>query len=429
VPPESVDAVLLTHAHLDHCGLLPKLVKEGFRGKIHCTAASAEIARIILLDAAHLQEEDAEFKKKRHRREGRTGPYPEVPLYTVADAERVSPLFAPVGYLQPRQIARGLVATFHNAGHVFGSSMITLVVQAGGEKRTILFSGDVGRNDRPILDDPETFTCADYVLVESTYGDRVHKAPEEVAEQLAKIINETHQAGGKVIVPSFALERSQELLYHLNELLLAGRIPKMKVFLDSPMAIRITEVFERHPELFDEEMRRRMRGRKSPFDFPGLEMTLSTAQSKAINAVKGPAIIIAGSGMCTGGRIKHHLANHVTHRRDTILFVGYQATGTLGRIILEGAQEVRILGRTLPVEARVARINGFSAHADRQELLAWLTAMRRPPRHVFVVHGETGSANQFRRFLVDKTGWEVSVPAYRDRVSLNGQAAPADEAQ
>jgi len=419
VPPKSIDAVLLTHAHLDHCGLLPKLAKEGFEGRIHCTPATGEIARIILLDSAHIQEEDAAFKRKRHQREGRTPPRPVVPLYTTEDARETFPLFSPVRYRQPVQLAGGMRATFHEAGHVFGSSMITLTVEQDGRRRTILFSGDVGRKNMPIIEDPTVFDQADYVLVESTYGDRVHETVGDVKDRLVEVINDTVSRGGNVIIPSFALERSQDILYHLNELLMERRIPHLMVFLDSPMAIEITRVFRGHPELYDEEMAEHAAERSSPFDFPGLKMTRTADESKSINFIRGTVLVIAGSGMCTGGRIKHHLVNNIARPESTILFVGYQAVGTLGRQIVDGAEEVRILGRMHAVRAKIERINGFSAHADREELLGWLGGLKKPPRRVFVVHGETESARQFRDLLAEKTGWDVLAPAYQDEVILD----------
>jgi len=416
-PPGEIDAVLLTHAHLDHCGLLPKLVKEGFRGKVFCTPATAEIARIILLDSAHIQEEDARYKQKRHRRQNRKSPHPYEPLYTTEDAERCTSHFAPVRYGKAVEVARGMTATFHDAGHVFGSSMIALRVDRNGESRTVLFSGDVGRKDQPILDDPTTFDRADYVLVESTYGDREHQPTADVREALAEVVNLTLEAGGNVVIPCFALERSQDILYHLNELRLAGQLPDVPIYLDSPMAIRITKVFAKHPELFDDDMSRRIRQEMSPFDLPSLRMTQSVEESKAINQVRG-AIIMAGSGMCTGGRVKHHLANNIEDPASTILFVGYQAIGTLGRVIVDGKREIRIHGEMHPVRARVARIGGFSAHADRNELWAWLRSIQPPPRNVFVVHGEEASAEAFGAFLRDKDGWNVTVPTYGDEIEL-----------
>ena len=410
IPPSSLDAVLLTHAHVDHCGLLPKLVREGFRGRIYCTTATSEIAQIILLDSAHLQEEDAEFKRRRHEREKRKGPFPEIPLYTTDDARASFSLFTPVSYEETVLLGEGIKATFHDAGHVLGSSMIKITVSQQGESRTILFSGDVGRWDRPILRDPSIFSEIDYVMVESTYGDRIHQEPPDVGESLAEIINSAFRAGGNIIVPSFALQRSQEILYHMNELLMENQIPHIMVFLDSPMAISITEVFKRHSELFDKEMSRLIRQNKSPFDFPGLKLVQTADESKALNHISGTIMIIAGSGMCTGGRVKHHLVTNITRLESTILFVGYQAIGTLGRQILDGAKQVRILGQQYPVRARIAQIHGFSAHADRNELFQWISGLNSAPRRVFVVHGEPRAVKQFGQFLREKTGWEISTP-------------------
>jgi metallo-beta-lactamase family protein len=419
IPPHTIDAVLLSHAHLDHSGLLPKLVREGFAGKIYCTHATYDIVQIILMDAAHLQEQDAEFKRKRHQREGRKGPYPEVPLYTAKDATASFPRFSPVGYEETTKLGEGVEATFHDAGHVLGSSMVKVKVSRNGEQRTLVFSGDVGRWDKPMLRDPTIFEEADYILVESTYGDRLHEDQKGIETTLAEIINSTRKRGGNIVIPSFAFERAQEVLYYLNKLLLEDRIPHLLVFLDSPMATSITEVFERYPDLLDEDMVELMRQKKSPFDFTGLKMTRTTDESKVINHISGTVVIIAGSGMCTGGRIKHHLVNNISRHESTILFPGYQATGTLGRQIVDGAKEVRILGQKYPVKARIAQINGFSAHADRDELFRWLSGLKRPPLHLFVTHGEPEVAQYFADFMKERTGWEISVPKYQDEVILN----------
>ncbi len=415
--PESIDILLLTHAHVDHCGLIPKLVHDGFRGRIYCTSATSDITRIILLDAAHLQEEDAEFKKRRHERENRKGPYPEIPLYTTEDAKATFPFFSPVDYEEVIPLSEGIKATFHDAGHVLGSSMIKVTVDQHGETRKILFSGDVGRWGRPILQDPSAFKEIDYAIVESTYGDRVHEEPPDISDKLAEIVNSTWKARGNIIIPSFALQRSQEILYYMNELLIDNRVPHIMVFLDSPMAISITDVFKQHSDLFDMEMSLLMRQRKSPFQFPGLNMVQTTDDSKALNHISGTIMIIAGSGMCTGGRIKHHLVTNITRPESTVLFVGYQAMGTLGRSIVDGAKRVRILGQYYPVRARIAQINGFSSHADRDELLKWISGIT--PRRVFVVHGEPKVARQFSRLLRKQTGWKVATPIYGESAILD----------
>ena len=419
VPAESIHAVLLTHAHLDHCGLLPKLVREGFKGEVYCTSPTAEIAQITLLDSAKIQEEDAAFKLRRHKREGRRGRYPEVPLYTTEDAEDTFPLFRPVSYEQPTPIADGIRAIFHDAGHILGSSSITVMFGEGTDSRTVLFSGDVGRWDRPILRNPSVVDAADYVVVESTYGDRLHENTNGAVDALSDVINATVDAGGNLIIPAFSIGRTQELLYALNQLQVEKRIPHLLVLVDSPMAVRATEVFIRHPECFDSEMSELISNGVSPFDFDGLKLIRSIEESKAINRIKGTVIVIAGSGMCTGGRIKHHLAKNISRPDRTVLFVGYQAKGTLGREIVEGAKEIRVLGQKRKVKAKISQISGFSAHADRDELLRWLSGFKRAPERVFVTHGEHESALSFAEFLKTKTGWTVDVPAYMDSVELS----------
>ena len=419
VDPGSIDAVLLTHAHLDHCGLLPKLVREGFGGPIYCTSATAEITRIVLLDSARIQEEDAEFKRRRHEREDRKGPHPEEPLYTEEDAERTLPLLRAVGYDSPTPVTNGISASFFEAGHILGSSMIRLELDGGSGARTsVVFSGDIGQWDKPIIEDPTLFAEADYLIMESTYGDRTHEDPGEIQDLLAQAVNTTHRAGGNLLIPSFALERTQEVLYHLNRLLQAGRIPHLMVFVDSPMAISVTEVFKDHPELFDDAMQELMEKGHSPFSFSGLKMTRSVDQSKAINHIRGTSIIIAGSGMCTGGRIKHHLVHNIYRKESTILFVGYQAEGTLGRQILSGARQVRILGQTWRRRANIRMISGFSAHADQPALLRWLSGLKRPPRRLFLTHGEIDAIRVLADKIEREKSWEPYIPEYGERVDL-----------
>jgi metallo-beta-lactamase family protein len=419
VAPDTINAVLLTHAHLDHCGLLPKLVREGFTGRIYCTEATAEITKIILLDSAKIQEEDAEHKRKRHKKQGRKGPYPVVPLYTTEDAEACFDHFEPVPYREVVDFGNGVEATFYDAGHVLGSSIIRAKVRQNGQERIILFSGDIGRPDRPIVRDPTVFDKADYVLIESTYGNRDHEGTEDIKKMIGGVINSTRNAGGNIVVPSFALERSQEVLYYINEILRGGLITPIKIFLDSPMASRITAVFRKHAELFDKKMTESVKNHRSLFDLPMLHLAGTADESKAINDIKEPIMIIAGSGMCTGGRIKYHLINNITRPQCSIMFVGYQAQGTLGRQIVDGKKQVRILGQMYPVKAKVVRVHGFSAHADKDELLAWLKELEAPPRKVFVVHGEAESAKSFGDYVRKKTTWDVDVPEYQDEVILN----------
>lgn len=419
VEPSTIDTVLLTHAHVDHCGFLPKLVKDGFRGDIYCTSATAEIAQIVLMDSAKLQFEDAKYKKKRHKREGRVGPYPLIPLFTVDDAKDTIKLFQGVKYNKTTNIANNIDATFYDAGHILGSAMIKIIVKNSDENRSILFSGDIGRPNKVILNDPTVFEEADYVIMESTYGNRYHQEISAIDDNLEEVVNEAYQAGGNIVIPSFAIERSQELLYELNLLLLEKRIPPLVVFVDSPMANKVTKVFRNHPELFDEEMKDLLEDNNSPFAFANLRYVNTVQESKAVNNNRGTAIIIAGSGMCTGGRVKHHIANNITNPANTLLFVGYQAIGTLGRIILEGAEEIRLFGKKFPMKMKVKRIEGFSAHAGKNELFDWVTSLKKAPRRVFITHGEEDAAEHFSKYLREKTGWNTFVPEYKDTVVLD----------
>jgi metallo-beta-lactamase family protein len=414
-----LSALLLTHAHLDHCGLTPKLVREGFRGPIHTTAASGDLVEIVLRDSAEIQAEDAAFKQKRHRKEGRQGPFPAQPLYTMKDVDRTIPLLDRVAYNAPVAIGDKVSATFHDAGHILGSAMIELNVASNGTPRKVLFSGDIGQWDRPLMRDPSTFTEADYVVMEATYGDREHPDHGSVEEQLGKVIQSTFEMGGKLIVPVFAIERAQEMLYYLGRLLRAKQIPECTVFLDSPMAADVVEVFRRHRDCFDDAALEIIENGHSPLGFPGLRTIRTAETSKAINKLRGPAIILATSGMCTAGRIKHHLAHHISNPADTVLFVGYQARGTLGRQIVEGNPEVRIHGRKLLVRARVLQIFGFSGHADRTALMRWLGHFQKPPRQLFICHGDEPAALSFAEHVRETLGWNVHVPKYQEAVELD----------
>ncbi len=419
VDPASIDAVVLTHGHLDHCGLLPKLTKEGFSGPIYCTQATAEIAPIVLFDSAHIQEEDARYKEKRLKRERRQSKYPIRPLYQEEDVQAMLPLFSPIELGEDVPVADGINAVFNDAGHILGSSSIRFVVNDGEKERSIVFSGDVGRWDRPILNDPEPFRQADYVVTESTYGDREHGDSDHIQERLEQLIHDTCERGGNILIPAFAIERSQEILYRLNLLFRAGKIPGLMVFLDSPMAVKVTHVFKKHAELYDDDLKALMDDGSSPFSFSSLKLVRSRRESMAINKIRGCSIIIAGSGMCTGGRIKHHLIHNIERPESTILFIGYQANGTLGRQIVEGAKRVRIMGEDRPVRAQVVQVHGFSGHADKNELIRWLKGLESAPKKVFIVHGGANVTQKFGELIKQELGYETQVPAYRDTVELD----------
>ena len=418
VPPNQINYLLLTHVHLDHSGLIPKLVKEGFAGDILLTPASKELFPIVILDSARMQEEDAAFKKKRHEEEGRKGPHPEIPLYTVQDAEKCFPLLKEVPYEEFLPLNEQVIVCFHDAGHILGSAMIEIIFQDGNESRNIIFSGDIGQWDKPLTNNPSVFDRAEYVVMESTYGDNNHDDPQTIDDKLCKIVNDTVNAGGNLLIPTFAIERAQELLYYFNRLVRAKKIPFVATFLDSPMAVEITKVFERCKKYFDKETLELFKDDQTPFNFPGLKLVEFVEESKAIDLVKGPTIIMAGSGMITGGRIKHHLVREITRPESTLLFVGYQAVGTLGRQILDGVSPVRILGQLYPVRMKIEDINGFSAHAGMDDLHRWLNNFKSPPRHVFLTHGEEKQILSLEDYLRSKGGWEVSAPTYMEEQDL-----------
>ncbi len=419
VDPVKLDALLLTHVHIDHCGLIPKLVAEGFRSPIVCTHPTVDLADVVLHDSARIQMEDAEYKQRRHRKEGRTARHPEIPLYTEADVDRTLPLLRGVPYREPVRINDVFTAIFHDAGHILGSAMIELLVHEGDGTRRVIFSGDIGQWDKPLIRDPSVFDRADYVVMESTYGDRDHEDSGNIEDQLAAVINSTTSRGGSVVVPVFAVERAQEMMYHISRLVHAERIPHIQIFLDSPMAVDVTEIFRKYREYFDEETWQMIDDNQPPLRFPGLKLVRDVEQSKAINSVQMPSVIMATSGMCTAGRIKHHLKHRISRPENTVLFVGYQGRETLGRQILEGKREVRILGRMHQVRARIAQIHGFSGHADRRALLRWLGALQQPPRRVFLTHGEEEVSLAFAETIAAQTNWPVHVPEYGETVALD----------
>jgi metallo-beta-lactamase family protein len=390
----AVDLLLLSHAHLDHCGRLPLLVKRGFRGEVVATAATRELARLVVLDAAELHEEEASRRNVRGARRG-VREAPAQPLYTVTDALNSLDCFGRVArYDSPLDLLPGVRATFVDAGHILGSACISLEIEEGARGRTVLFSGDLGNAPRPLLRDPSRAPRADVVVMETTYGDRRHKPIGPSVEELYEAIASTYERGGNVVIPTFALERAQEILYFLREGVERGRLPRLlQVFLDSPMAISATSIFRRHPECYDAETAALFREGRDPFALPGLHFTRETSQSMAINRLHGGAVILAGSGMCTGGRVRHHLKHNLWRRESSVVFVGYAAKGTLARQIVDGAGEVRIFGEPVRVAARIHTINGFSAHADQAELRAW--HRQTGANLTFLVHGEPEAMNSF----------------------------------
>ena len=410
--PRSIDYLLLTHAHLDHCGRIPLLVRRGFAGEVITTAATRELARVVLLDAGHLQQEEAERLSRKARRRGDRAP---APLYGVLDALNAMDLFGrKADYGRPVALSERVSATFHDAGHILGSASIRLAYRHDGTEEAVIFSGDLGNSGRPILRDPEVPPPAGTLVMETTYGDRDHKPLGPSVQELYAAIDETLGRGGNVIIPTFALERAQELLYHLREGVDAGALPRgLPVFLDSPMAISATEIFRRHPECYDAEARALFVRGDDPFDLPGLRFTRETADSMAINRLAGGAVIMAGSGMCTGGRVRHHLRHHLWRRESSIIFVGFAAPGTLARVLIDGAERVRLFGDEIPVKARLYTIGGFSAHAGRDELLAWHQAIA--PQRTILVHGEERAMRAFAGRLRNT---RVVMPAQGDAIGL-----------
>lgn len=393
--PADIDYLLLSHAHLDHCGRIPLLARRGFRGEIVTTAASRELARLIMLDSANLQEEETRYRLRKATRRGkRTGDIS--PLYTVLDALNALDFFGRTArYGKPLQLAPGIEATFLDAGHILGSASIYLKLDDDGRNRSVLFSGDLGYSGRVILRDPARPPQADIVVMETTYGNRRHKQLAPSVDELYDAINDTFRRGGNVVIPTFAMERAQELLYHLREGAEAGRIPgATQVFLDSPMAISATEIYKHHPDCYDTEAAALFSQGHDPFDLHGLNFTRETSESIALNRIQAGALIMAGSGMCTGGRVRHHLKHNLWREDCSVIFVGFAARGTLARQIIDGAQQVKIFGEEIPVRARIYTIGGFSAHADQAELLAWYRQTG-APQATFLVHGEEDAMRAF----------------------------------
>ena len=406
--PGTIDAVVLSHAHIDHSGYLPLLARQGFRGPVYCTSATADLLEVVLPDAAHLQEEEA----ARANRKAYSKHSPALPLYTSDDAQTALKLVERRGYDRPFAVRSFATAVLRPAGHILGSATVELVLDGA----RLVYSGDLGRYDRPILCDPAPVPAADILLLESTYGDRPH--PSGADADLIRIVRDAAGRGGLILVPAFAVDRTQELLWMLRRLEQAGSVPTLPVYIDSPMAIEVTDVYRRHPEDCDAEMARALASGGHPLTPGSLHIARTEQESRSINAVRGPAIIISSSGMATGGRILHHLAQRLPDPRATVLLVGFQAAGTRGRALEDGARELKIFGRVVAVRARVERIDALSAHADADEILRWLRGFERPPRVTYLVHGEPGAAAALAGAIRARYAWNVEVARDGETVSL-----------
>ncbi|HXA98182.1 MAG TPA: MBL fold metallo-hydrolase [Candidatus Dormibacteraeota bacterium] len=409
VDPGRLDAVVLSHAHIDHSGYLPRLCRDGFRGPVYCTSGTADLLRVMLPDAAHLQEEEAAFAN-RHRTSRHD---PALPLFTTADADRVLGQVKTVGFGAAFTPARGFVTHFSHSGHIIGAALVETVVDG----RRVVFSGDLGRYYVPIMVDPDPVATADVLLVESTYGDRLHP-PDDHADKLAAAVNRASEQKGWLLIPAFAVGRSQEILYDLRALEQAGRIPTLRVYLDSPMAIQATAIYAAHTEEHDAELTRVEADGTRPFAPKRFSISRTVDDSKALNDVDGPGIIVAGSGMATGGRILHHLKRRLPDPRTTVLFVGFQAAGTRGRLLRDGATSIKMLGETVPVRAQIQCSDSYSAHADRGEILRWLAAFRQAPGMTYIVHGEPGAAAALQAAVTSQLGWKAAAAEDGQRVTV-----------
>lgn len=410
--PAEVEAMILSHAHIDHCGRIPLLVKRGFRGKIYCTDATADLLEVMLLDSAHIHEMDAEWQSKRNMRAGK----PAVePLYTTADAQESLKYVAPILYDQQIQINEDMKIVFNDAGHILGSAITEIWVREGEKESKVVFSGDLGVENRAILRDPTIIKKADCVIMETTYGNRVHGKTSIGISQLIEIVLKTIKRGGTVVIPSFAVGRTQELIFEFNRFYEKSspdykkELDGVEVIVDSPMATNATEVFRKNAQVFDEETKEYIMRGDNPLDFKNLRFTRSTEESQALNMDKRPKVIISASGMCEAGRIRHHLKHNLWDARNSIVFVGYQAQGTLGRSILEGKKDVTLFGEEVHINAQIYNLEGFSGHADRNGLFSWVSGFRQKPGQIFLVHGEEDSKKDFAKLLNDELGYDPIV--------------------
>ena len=422
--PGAIDFVILTHAHVDHSGMLPKLYKKGFRGKIFTTTATEALSAIMLPDSGYIQESEIERK---NRKRARAGEPPLEPIYTVADAEAVQAQFQGVAYDTEFSPAKGLRIVLREAGHILGSAMVEIRYEEDGVSRKLVFTGDLGRNDQAIVRDPYIIDETDYLVMESTYGNREHKGGmEEEMPHFTKIINDTIYRGGNVVIPAFAVDRTQDILYMLNEMLQKKLIPECPVYVDSPMAVRATEIFASFPDYYDKLTAKLFHEEgRPPFILENLTCTRSVAESQQLNSVKG-AIIISASGMADAGRIKHHLKHNLWRKESSVVFFGYQAEGTLGRRLIDGETHVTIHGEEIDVKAQIHNMEGFSAHADKNEMLAWLRGFQKLPQKIFVTHGEENSALSFAALVTDTLHVATEVPSLGDVFDLAADAPLVD---
>jgi metallo-beta-lactamase family protein len=420
IPPSAIDAIILTHAHLDHSGYIPRLVKQGFTGPVYATAPTIDLCSVMLPDSGHLQQEEAE-----HHNYRRTSQHtPALPLYTLQDAEDSLKAFKPVAFGEMKQVSKEFSFRFVHAGHILGSSMIEVFLSQNGTQRKFLFTGDIGRvplqpvaPGRVVHAGPDPDEDPEMLVMESTYGNRAHPH-NDVRPDLAKLIKEAVQRGGSVMVPAFAVERTQKFLFLLKELMETGQIPRVPVFVDSPMAIKAVQIFLKYSDEFNEEARRLVQQYGSPLNWPGFHFAPAQEDSKKINQVQYPCVIVSSSGMVTGGRILHHLMQRLPDPRNQVIFIGFQAPGTRGAIIKSGAKSVRIYSEEVPIRARVAALEQFSDHADTDELLHWLGTFKKQPKTTFLVHGEPEAASLLQQAISNKLGWDVRIAHWLEKVQL-----------
>jgi len=428
-----IDFMLLTHAHIDHSGRIPKLYVDGYRGPVYATKATCDLCKIMLPDSGHIQEMEVEWRNRKRKREGKLG-FP--PLYTAEDAENCLELFRPVNYSELVDVDENITVRYNDAGHMLGSAIIEVWVKEGDKEEKIVFTGDLGNNDIPLLASPTMIESADYLVMESTYGNRLHMRNDDKAEMFLNIIYDTIRNGGNVIIPSFAVGRTQEILYELNKIKDCTKdesfINKYKllmetpVYVDSPLAISATEIFKQNDDLFDDDVKAEIEGGDNPLEFDGLKFTRTAEESRALNELEEPSIIISASGMCDVGRIKHHLKHNLWNSKNTILFVGYQAAGTLGRRIVEGEKKVKIFGEEIAVNARIEYIEGFSGHADQEWLMNFVYSFIHKPKHIILVHGERDAQQELKGLIQEKTGIPVSIPKYGEIYNVSDEKVYAE---